>query len=67
MQLSLLTFSEKNKYLTKQEKKAITIAQTVRLEGPIADDEQLTQDFLNIMDKILKNYIMDKEWYLLKI
>jgi len=58
MNLKLNTF---NKEMTKNERKAASIVQDIRLEGPLADDEELTQAFLDIMKYIYSNYEMDKE------
>ena len=58
MNLKLNTF---NKEMTKDERKASSIFQSIRLEGPIANDEELTKGFLKLMSYIYANYEMDKE------
>lgn len=58
MDTKLNTFQ---KEMTKDERKAASLIQNIRLEGPIADDEQLTKAFLDIMDYIYLYYKMDKE------
>lgn len=47
--------------MTKEEQKAASIIQSVRLEGPIANDEELTKAFLEMMDYIYTHYMMDRE------
>ena len=58
MNLKLNTF---NKEMTKEERKATSIVQDIRLEGPIANDKELTKAFLDIMEYIYAHYEMDKE------
>jgi hypothetical protein len=58
MNLKLNTF---NKEMTKDERKAASIVQDIRLEGPLANDKELTKAFLDIMEYIYSNYEMDRE------
>ncbi len=53
MDLSLNAFG---KNLTSDEKKAKSIVNKVKLSGPIGNDEELTKEFLNMMDLIFENY-----------
>jgi len=47
--------------MTPEERKAASIIQSVRLDGPIGNDEELTKAFLEMMDYIYAHYEMDKE------
>jgi len=47
--------------MTPEERKADSIIQSVRLDGPIGNDEELTKAFLEMMDYIYAHYEMDKE------
>lgn len=58
MNLKLNTF-EKN--ITPKERKASSFIQSVKLSGPLADDKQLTEDFVKMIDYILVNYVMDED------
>lgn len=58
MNLKLNTFQ---KQMTKDERRAASIIQNVRLEGPIANDKELSKAFLDMMDYIYAHYEMDKE------
>ena len=58
MDLRLNSF---NKEMTLDERKASSFFQGVRLEGPIANDEELTKGFLELIEYIYGYYEMDKE------
>jgi transposase-like protein len=58
MDLKLNTF---NKEMSTKEREASTFFQSIRLEGPIANDEELTKAFVELMDYIHLNYVMDEE------
>jgi len=58
MNLKLNTFGKK---MTNEERQAASIVQDIRLEGPLANDEELTKAFLDIMKYIYTHYEMDKE------
>lgn len=58
MDLKLNTF---NKEMTKDERRAASIVQNIKLTGPIANDKELTKAFLDIMDYVYANYEMDRE------
>ena len=58
MNLKLNVF---NKEMTKDERRASSIVQNIRLEGPIADDKELTKAFLDIMDYIYTHYEMHQK------
>jgi len=58
MDLKLNTF---NKKMSTEERKAASIVQSIRLEGPIANDEELTKAFLDMMGYIFTYYEMDRE------
>ncbi len=58
MDLKLNTFDKK---MTTDERKASSIVQDIRLEGPIANDKELTDGFLELMKYVHTNYEMDKE------
>ncbi len=47
--------------MTSEERKAASIVQNIRLEGPIANDKELTKAFLNMMEYIYVHYEMDEE------
>jgi hypothetical protein len=56
MNLDLNTF---NKNMTADERKAKSILGRVHLAGPISNDKELTKNFLEMMDLILKYYEFD--------
>ncbi len=58
MDLNLNTFG---KNLTSDEKKAKSIVNKIKLSGPIANDEELTKEFLKMMDLIFENYEFDRD------
>lgn len=53
MDLSLTSFG---KNLTSDEKKAKSIVDKIELSGPVANDEELTKEFIKMMDLIFENY-----------
>jgi len=58
MNLNLKTFDKK---MTLEERKAASIVQSIELTGPIANDENLTKSFLEVMEYIYSYYEMDSE------
>jgi hypothetical protein len=58
MNLRLNTF---NREMTPEERKAASIVQGIELTGPLAEDEELTKAFLEIMEYIYAHYEMDRE------
>jgi hypothetical protein len=56
MDLDLNTF---NKEMTNDERKAKTIIGKIQLKGPIANDDELTKSFLEMMNLIFEHYEFD--------